>query len=135
MKKILMISVLFILQACVVPVTIGNKAYGVESEIKKRQINSPEVVSPEIYEVIGNYDDYVVMMVAFEPGESDRMHYLGNLLYYVIEGGMVQITLPDGTVNVAEIESDFFAKQDAGTEHMVKNIGSNTVRLLAIEEK
>ena len=34
MKKILMISVLFILQACVVPVTIGNKAYGVESEIK-----------------------------------------------------------------------------------------------------
>lgn len=135
MKKFLIISLLFTLQSCVVPVTIGNKTYGDERVIKKRLINSPEIVSPEIYEVIGDYDDYIVMMVVFEPEESDKMHYHGNLLYYVIDGGKVQITLPDGTVNVAEIESNFFAQQNAGTEHMVKNIGKNTIRLLAVEEK
>jgi quercetin dioxygenase-like cupin family protein len=61
--------------------------------IENATINSPEVVSPEIYNVVGDYDDFIVMMVVFEPGKSDKMHYHGNLLYYVIEGGLMQITL------------------------------------------
>lgn len=134
MKKILIISALFILEACVVPVTIGNKSYALKDN-NERLKNSPEIVSPEIYDVVGDYNDFIVMMVVFEPGDSDKMHYHGNLFYYVIEGGLMQITLPDGTVNIAELETGYLAKQDAGTEHMVKNVGTNTVRVLAIEEK
>ena len=135
MKKILIISAFLLLQACVVPVTIGNTIESSEKNDRKRNDNSPEVVSPEIYNVVGDYDDFIVTMVVFEPGKSDKMHYHGNLLYYVIEGGLMQITLPDGTVNVRELETGFLAQQDAGTEHMVKNIGSNTVSVIAIEEK
>jgi mannose-6-phosphate isomerase-like protein (cupin superfamily) len=63
------------------------------------------------------------------------MHYHGNLFYYVVEGGLVQITLPDGTVNTSEIQTGFLAQQEAGTEHMVKNIGDSTIKVLAVEEK
>ena len=117
------------------PISIGNKISSEQSKVKKRAENSPEIVSPEIYEVVGDYDDYIVMMVVFEPGISDKMHYHGNLLYYVIQGGLMQVTLPDGTVNKAELDTGYMAKQDAGTEHMVKNIGSTIVKILAIEEK
>lgn len=135
MRKLILLTSMVLLQACVVPVTIGNKIQTDDKGGAKRYSNSPEVVSPEIYDVVGDYDDFIVLMVEFKPGESDKMHYHGNLLYYVIEGGLMQLTLPDGTVNVAELESGYLAKQDAGTEHMVKNIGTNTVRLIAIEEK
>ena len=135
MKKIILIVSVILIQACVVPVTIGNKIESSESEIKERVKNSPEIVSPEIYQVLADYDDYIVLMATFEPGKSDKMHYHGNLFYYVVEGGLVQITLPDGTVNTSEIQTGFLAQQEAGTEHMVKNIGNSTVKVLAVEEK
>tara|TARA_S200000501_G_scaffold208225_1_gene195630 strand:+ start:3701 stop:4108 length:408 start_codon:yes stop_codon:yes gene_type:complete len=135
MRKILAITIIFIIYSCVTPISIGNKISSEQSKVKKRAENSPEIVSPEIYDVVGDYDDYIVMMVVFEPGISDKMHYHGNLLYYVIQGGLMQVTLPDGTVNKAELDTGYMAKQDAGTEHMVKNIGSTIVKILAIEEK
>jgi len=116
-------------------VTIGNRIETNETSGKKRPKNSPEMVSPEIYNVVGDYQDFIVLMANFEPGKSDNMHYHGNLLYYVIEGGLVEVTLPDGTVNTRELKTGFLAKQDAGTEHRVKNIGDNTIKVLAIEEK
>ena len=135
MKKIIFIISIFLIQACVVPVAIGNKVESFENESKKRVKNSPEVVSPDVYEILADYDDYIVLMATFEPGKSDKMHYHGNLFYYVVEGGIVEITLPDGTVNTSEIQTGFLAQQEAGTEHMVKNIGESTVKVLAVEEK
>ena len=135
MRKILAITIIFLAQSCVLPISIGNKISSEQNKVKKRAKNSPEIVSPEIYNVIGDYNDYIVMMVVFEPGKSDKMHYHGNLLYYVIQGGLMQVTLPDGTVIKAELDTGYIAKQDAGTEHMVKNIGSTIVKILAIEEK
>lgn len=135
MNKIIILLSLVFFQACVVPVTIGNRIETNETSGKKRPKNSPEMVSPEIYNVVGDYQDFIVLMANFEPGKSDNMHYHGNLLYYVIEGGLVEVTLPDGTVNTRELKTGFLAKQDAGTEHRVKNIGDNTIKVLAIEEK
>lgn len=135
MNKIIILLSLIFFQACVVPVTIGNTIEANESNGKKRPKNSPEVVSPEIYNIVGDYQDFIVLMATFEPGKSDNMHYHGNLLYYVIEGGLVEVTLPDGTVNNRELETGFLAKQDAGTEHRIKNIGDNTIKVLAVEEK
>ena len=57
MKKILIVSAFLLLQACVVPVTIGNTIESSEKNDRKRNDNSPEVVSPEIYNVVGDYDD------------------------------------------------------------------------------
>jgi len=135
MNKIIILISLVFFQACVVPVTIGNTIETNETSGKKRPKNSPEMVSPEIYNVVGDYQDFIVLMANFEPGKSDNMHYHGNLLYYVIEGGLVEVTLPDGTVNTRVLKTGFLAKQDAGTEHRVKNIGDNTIKVLAIEEK
>ena len=81
MNKIIILISLVFFQACVVPVTIGNTIETNETSGKKRPKNSPEMVSPEIYNVVGDYQDFIVLMANFEPGKSDNMHYHGNLLY------------------------------------------------------
>lgn len=134
MKRILIFLTIIFLKACVVPVTIGNTIESTASQ-KIRKENSPELISPEIYKVVGDYEDYLVMIATFNPGQSDKMHYHGSLIYYVMNGGTVEITLKDGTINQASLETGSMNKQEAGTEHMVKNISDGIIKVLVIEEK
>ena len=53
MRKILAITIIFLAQSCVLPISIGNKISSEQNKVKKRAKNSPEIVSPEIYNVIG----------------------------------------------------------------------------------
>ena len=76
MKRILIFLTIIFLKACVVPVTIGNTIESTASQ-KIRKENSPELISPEIYKVVGDYEDYLVMIATFNPGQSDKMHYHG----------------------------------------------------------
>lgn len=134
MKRILIFLTIIFLKACVVPVTIGNTIESTASQ-KIRKENSPELISPEIYKVVGDYEDYLVMIATFNPGQSDKMHYHGSLIYYVMNGGTVEVTLKDGTINQASLETGSMNKQEAGTEHMVKNISDKIIKVLVIEEK
>jgi len=134
MKRILIFLTIIFLKACVVPVTIGNTIESTASQ-KIRKENSPELISPEIYKVVGDYEDYLVMIATFNPDQSDKMHYHGSLIYYVMNGGKVEVTLKDGTINQASLETGSMNKQEAGTEHMVKNISDGIIKVLVIEEK
>ena len=134
MKRISIFLTIIFLKACVVPVTIGNTIESTASQ-KIRKENSPELISPEIYKVVGDYEDYLVMIATFNPGQSDKMHYHGSLIYYVMNGGTVEVTLKDGTINQASLETGSMKKQEAGTEHMVKNISDGIIKVLVIEEK
>ncbi len=95
----------------------------------------PEEVSPDIYKVLLDNEDVKVLEVTFEPGQSDNLHDHNPMTIYVLEGGKVQGTLPDGTVNERDIPSGFVGHQFEKVRHQIKNIGDNTIKIILVERK
>ncbi len=129
MKFLIYLSIFFILQSC--QVDIERKFQINEDE---RSNSSPENVSPDVYKVLYENDEYIILEATFEPGQGDNLHTHADMFYYVIQGSMMQITSEDGEVFTAELKSGDFQNQKS-TTHQVTNIGSTTARIIAIEEK
>lgn len=77
-----------------------------------------------------------VNRLVLKPGESSKMHThrmrgLGIVLY----DSAIEITGPDGTKRRLEPKAGDHAWQDAGTTHVIKNIGSNVFEAIDIELK
>ena len=95
----------------------------------------PEEVSPDIYKVLLENEDVKVLEVTFDPGQSDNLHDHNPMTIYVLEGGKVQGTLPDGTLNERDIPSGFVGHQLERVRHQIKNIGDNTIKIILVERK
>ena len=95
----------------------------------------PEEVSPEVYKVLLDNEDVKVLEVTFQPGQSDELHRHNVMTFYAIEGGKMQVTLPDGTVKENEIPTGRTGHRKTITTHQVKNIGENTVKVIVVEHK
>lgn len=77
-----------------------------------------------------------VNRLALKPGESSKMHThqmrgLGIVLY----DSNIEITASDGTKRRLEPKAGDYVWQDAGTTHIIKNIGSNVFEAIDIELK
>ena len=95
----------------------------------------PEEVSPEVYKVLLENEDVKVLEVTFKPGQSDELHRHNVMTFYAIEGGKMQVALPDGTVKENEIPTGRIGNRKTITTHQVKNIGENTVKVIVVEHK
>ena len=104
------------------------------SKVEEKSI-LPEEVSPEVYKVLMDNEDVKVLEVTFEPGQSDKLHNHNVMTFHVIQGGKVQVTLPDGTINEREFLNGATGHRKTKTTHQVKNIGENTVKVLIVEHK
>ncbi len=95
----------------------------------------PEVVSPDVYDVLFENDDVKVLGVTFPPGKGDNMHDHNPITFYVLQGGKGQVTLPDGSVNEREVPTGFVGHNRERQRHQVKNIGQDTLKFIIIEHK
>jgi len=94
----------------------------------------PAKVSPDIYKVLTDNDDVTVMEITFKPGQSDNMHSHLVHTVYVIQGGKIKLTMPDGTSKEMEVPSG--ATMHLGTAtHQATNVGETELKLLAVEHK
>lgn len=71
-----------------------------------------------------------------KPGESSKLHKhtmrgLGIVLY----DSKIEITSADGTSRILEPKAGDFVWQDAGTTHLIKNIGSTVFEAIDLELK
>jgi quercetin dioxygenase-like cupin family protein len=95
---------------------------------------NPAKVSPDIYKVLVDNDDVTVMEITFKPGQSDKMHSHMVHTVYVIQGGRIKLTMPDGTANELDLPSG--GSMHLGmTSHMATNVGDTELKLLAVEHK
>ena len=94
----------------------------------------PAKVSPDIYKVLTDNDDVTVMEITFKPGQSDNMHSHLVHTVYVIQGGKIKLTMPDGTAKELEIPSGGCMHLGA-TKHKATNVGETELKLLAVEHK
>ena len=96
---------------------------------------SAHAVSPDIYEIVHEDELIKVYTAIFPAGSSDNVHEHGMNTAYVITGGKVQITGPDGSVNERSIPDGAVLHSDKMVRHQVKNIGETDIKVLLAEYK
>ena len=95
----------------------------------------PEQVSPDVYDVLLENEDVKILNVSFPPGKGDNMHDHYPFTFYVVDGGKLEVTLPDGKVNEMEAGDGFSGHNEKGVRHRVKNIGEKPVNIILVEHK
>ena len=79
-------------------------------------------------------DQVRVLYVEYEPGETTPWHSHPNHVVYALTDGKIEITDKDKPANVIELKANEAVFMPAVT-HMVKNIGSTTLKIVVTEMK
>lgn len=95
----------------------------------------PLKVAPNVAKKILLENDQVrVLYVEYEPGETTPWHSHPNHVVYALTDGKIEITDKDKPANVIELKANEAVFMPAVT-HMVKNIGSTTLKIVVTEMK
>ena len=95
----------------------------------------PMKVAPNVARKILLENDQVrVLQVEFAPGETAPWHQHPNHILYALTDGEIEITDKGKTANVVELKAGEALYMPAVT-HMIKNIGTTTVKMVVTELK
>ena len=96
----------------------------------------PFPILSDAHVILIDNDRVRVNRLVLKPGESSKMHThqmrgLGIVLY----DSKIELTAPDGTKRRLEVKAGDHVWQNAGTTHIINNIGSNVFEAIDIELK
>lgn len=91
-------------------------------------------VAPDIHEVIFENDTVRMLKVTVKPGAVAAMHSHPDNVNYVLSGGGLQFTRPDGVVSEVLLQVGT-TLSGAANSHAVKNVSSDTVETIQVEFK
>ncbi len=94
----------------------------------------PAVVAPKVIKVKLDNERVRVLEDISNPGDVEPMHSHPANIVYVITGGKVRFTFPDGTTKEAELKAGDTLFRDPVT-HAAANIGKTQVHLIIVELK
>jgi len=94
----------------------------------------PLKVAPDMYSLVFENERVRVLQVVFKPGQQIKKHSHPDHYVYVLEGGQLTISKPDGTSSIADVKPGQVIWIPAET-HWAKNTGASQVRLLVNELK
>jgi len=103
-------------------------------------MNSPTMSAPAsgheaVRKVLLENAEVMVIETTYPRGSSVPMHeHRSPHVVYVVEGGTVQTTTPDGSVADVELRSGQTLWRDAQS-HSTRNVGSTTVKIVEVEIK
>ena len=63
------------------------------------------------------------------------MHHHNVFTGYVVNGGKMLSTMPDGTTRTMELPNGMAVHRDFETIHQVKNIGDSDIHIILVEHK
>lgn len=95
---------------------------------------NPLIVAPTMYKVIFENERVRVMEFVIKAGEKIGMHSHPDHFGYIVKGGKIKISKPDGTSGVAELEAGKVLWINAET-HQGENVGKTTIKLIITELK
>jgi quercetin dioxygenase-like cupin family protein len=96
--------------------------------------DDPLQVAPTMYKLLFENNRTRVMEVTFKAGEKIAKHSHPDHMVYVVEGGKLKISKPDGTSGDNDLKQGQVVWIPAET-HWAENTGATTVRLLVTELK
>jgi beta-alanine degradation protein BauB len=94
----------------------------------------PVKTAPKAFTEKLNNDKVRVLEYSSKPGDKEEMHSHNPLVLYVIQGGKLKSTAPDGTSKVIEYKTGDVLWRDAIT-HSNENVGTTEVKALLVEMK
>ena len=94
----------------------------------------PLVVGPDVYKFVFENERVRVLMVDFAPGAKIAMHSHPDHLVYILSGGKLVLSYPDGTTKDMEGKAGD-ALWIPAESHAAENVGGTEVKGLVIELK
>lgn len=99
-----------------------------------RSAQAAHLASPELYEVLADNEQVLVLKMVLQPGQSDAMHRHHNETVYFQKGGQLTITQDNGETFQAEVPDGHIMWHEAWT-HQVTNTGDTEVLAIIVEDK
>ena len=99
------------------------------------QAIDPVRVSPDRYRVVLDNAEVRVVEFVLQPGQRDEWHTHPAKVSYVVNGGTLRITQPDGTSIVSEERPGVAQWRNPLGRHYATNIGKTPVRIVLVEVK
>ena len=94
----------------------------------------PVKVAPDAFKERLNNAQVRVLEYSSKPGQKEAMHSHPAVLIYVIQGGKLKSTTPDGTSKEIDYKTGDVIWRDAIT-HTGENIGTTEMKSLLVEMK
>lgn len=94
----------------------------------------PLKLSPQLYSARFENDRVRVYEYRAKPGVKDPMHSHPPGLVYILAGGQMRSTSPDGVVTELNLEPGELTWRE-GLSHSLENVGTSEVHALSIELK
>jgi len=94
----------------------------------------PVKAAPEAFKERLNNSEVRVLEYSSKPGQKEAMHSHPAVVLYVIQGGKLKSTMPDGTSKVTDYKSGDIQWREAVT-HSGENVGTTEMKSLLIEVK
>jgi len=94
----------------------------------------PVKAAPGAFKERLNNSEVRVLEYSSKPGQKEAMHSHPAVLLYVIQGGKLKSTTPDGTSKVIDYKTGDIQWREAVT-HSGENVGTTEMKSLLIEVK
>ena len=94
----------------------------------------PVKAAPQAFKEILNNSEVRVLEYSSKPGDKEAMHSHPAVLLYVLQGGKLKSTAPDGTSKEIEYKTGDIQWRPAVT-HTGENVGTTEMKSLLIEVK
>lgn len=91
------------------------------------------IASPDIYKVLLEKDEVLVLKMVLQPGEQDNWHKHNAETVYFEKGGKATIKTSDKDMTF-EIPDGYVMWHDQW-EHQVRNVGNTTITAIIVERK
>ena len=91
-------------------------------------------VAPKVYKLAFENERVRVLEGTFKPGDKIGMHSHPDHFVYVVKGGKLKLTKPDGSSSVVDVKPGQVLWINAES-HAAENAGNSTVKLVVNELK
>lgn len=92
-------------------------------------------VAGDIHTILYEDEKIRVLKVVVKPGKTAAMHWHPRNINYILRGGKLEFTKPDGSTALVSLESDTITSSIEEVHHAVKNNSTETVETLQVELK
>ena len=102
--------------------------------LREEKTNDAIKVAPNLHSVIFENDKLRILKVLVKPGDKAEMHWHPENINYILSGGKLRFTKPDGYMVEIILNEGQVTSSMAGS-HIVENIGDSEVQTIQVELK
>ena len=93
------------------------------------------VASPDVYKVVAQSDEYLVIEVTWKAGQRDQLHSHSSAGGYYLTDCNLRSTSPNGPAREGYLPAGYAFANKPVASHSVENVGKTDCKLIMFEPK